>query len=99
MKELIELEEFKPVVSLEQQLEVDDRLLISAAMEMRRSPHLLSYLQKLHLIALAELSRIKVLGVAGDDFKATYASARTKVSAIEAILSVPALAQLHIEEE
>lgn len=99
MNDLIPLDDFLPVVSVDQQLDVDPRMLLSASMEMRKSPYLLSYIQKLHLIALAELSRIKVHGVADSDIKAAYASARARVATIEAILSIPSLAQLHLEEE
>lgn len=99
MKDLLSVDDFELLVSVDKHLEIEPRLLVSAATEMRKSPHLLAYLQKLHLIALADLSKLKVLDVKGDDFKAAYTGARAKVQVIEAVLGVPALAQLHLEEE
>ncbi len=86
---LIPLSQIKPMVSLSEIHSLDQQLTEAAALELRKSPHLLSYLQKSHLIALAEVGKIKVIGVDESDVKARLSRALTRVEVLEAILDIP----------
>lgn len=98
MTELIPLEEFKPVVSLDYPPDITPELLKCAAIELRRSPNFLSYLKKLHLQALVDLGTIKTASADESDVKATYARLRANVTSLEAILQIPDLASQHPED-
>lgn len=89
MSNLIPLEEFRPLVSLSEAFGLDAALTEAAATELRKSPHLLAYLQKSHLIALAEVGKIKVIGVDESDVKARLSRALTRVEVLESILDIP----------
>ena len=99
MTELIDISKFQPVVSVDNPPEITVDLLKCAAIELRKSPNFLSYIQKLHLTALADLATIKVVNSDDSDIKATYARLRERIKALEGILEIPHLAEQHQEVE
>lgn len=95
MNNLLTLEDVKPTITLDGVLDITPEQVIAADLELRRSPNLVTYLQKIHLHAYAEIGKIPSNGDA-NDFRVRYAKIQGRLTALEALLiELPRLADDH----
>lgn len=98
---MLKVEDCHPLVTLSIHEEITPELLRAADTELRNSPNLVAYLQKIHLLSLAEIGKIGVVAGNNDELKSKYALLRGRLDALEGVFQIPALAQEHetIDEE